>query len=112
MSSSPEIEQFEITDDDFASAFNPERKKFRMSKNQAIYGKIMAGAMYAWSGVTHRARLHPGTWYHRPDNRTFTIDPTLSCSQRTCTCRHSAASISSCDRLTVPAVDHSLREQM
>jgi len=38
MSSSPEIEQFEITDDDFATAFNPERKKFRMSKNQAIYG--------------------------------------------------------------------------
>jgi len=41
MSSSPEIEQFEITDDDFASAFNPERKKFRMSKNQAIYGNML-----------------------------------------------------------------------
>ena len=41
MSSSPEIEQFEITDDDFASAFNPERKKFRMSKNQAIYGNTV-----------------------------------------------------------------------
>jgi len=41
MSSSPEIEQFEITDDDFATAFNPERKKFRMSKNQAIYGNIL-----------------------------------------------------------------------
>jgi len=40
MSSSPEIEQFEITDDDFASAFNPESKRFRMSKNQQIYGTV------------------------------------------------------------------------
>jgi tuftelin-interacting protein 11 len=38
MSSSPEVEKFEITDNDFADAFNPERKKFRLSKNQTIYG--------------------------------------------------------------------------
>lgn len=41
MSSSPEIEQFEITEEDVTDAFNPERKKFRMSKNQAIYGNIL-----------------------------------------------------------------------
>ena len=36
--SSPELEKFEVTEDDFMGAFNPERKKFKMSKNQAIYG--------------------------------------------------------------------------
>jgi len=71
------------------------------------------------------------TWYHHPDHQTFAIDPTLSCSQRTC--RHSLfeevhltfssdlrmvlkAVNSSCINiilwLTVPVVDHLLREEV
>jgi len=57
MSSSPEIEQFEITDDDFASAFNPERKKFRMSKHQAIYGKLILDGTSARSTSASRLAL-------------------------------------------------------
>jgi len=45
MSSSPEVEKFEVTEDDFMGAFNPERKKFKMSKNQAIYGRAMCASL-------------------------------------------------------------------
>ena len=36
--SSPEMESFEITDQDLNDEFNPDRKTFRMSKKKAIYG--------------------------------------------------------------------------
>ena len=78
--------------------------------------------------------LHTGCgciWYNHRDHQTFSIDPTLSCSQGTC--RHSVfeevhltfssdlqtvlkAVNSSCINIilwqTVPAVDHSLREEV
>ena len=37
--SSPEVERFEVTDEDYANEFNPNRPQFRQSKNQATYGK-------------------------------------------------------------------------
>ena len=40
--SSPEVERFEITDEDLQNEFNPHRKQFRMSKNKATYGKCVA----------------------------------------------------------------------
>jgi len=40
--SSPEVERFEITDEDLQNEFNPNRKHFRMSKNKATYGKFIA----------------------------------------------------------------------
>jgi tuftelin-interacting protein 11 len=36
--SSPEVESFEITDQDLLDEFNPERRTFRQSKNRATYG--------------------------------------------------------------------------
>ncbi|XP_013412007.1 tuftelin-interacting protein 11 isoform X2 [Lingula anatina] len=36
--SSPEVERFEVTDEDLLNEMDPYRKRFRMSKNQAIYG--------------------------------------------------------------------------
>ena len=37
--SSPEVERFEVTDEDLANEFNPNRPTYRQSKNKAIYGK-------------------------------------------------------------------------
>ena len=38
--SSPEVERFEVTDEDLYNEFNPNRRQFRQSKNQATYGKL------------------------------------------------------------------------
>ena len=37
--SSPEVEKFEVTDEDLLNEFNPNRRQFRQSKNRATYGK-------------------------------------------------------------------------
>ena len=39
--SSPETERFELTEEDYANEFNPNRFKFRQSKNQATYGMYL-----------------------------------------------------------------------
>ena len=39
--SSPEVERFEVTDEDLANEFNPNRPTYRQSKNKAIYGKFV-----------------------------------------------------------------------
>ena len=39
--SSPETERFELTEEDYANEFNPNRFKFRQSKNQATYGMCL-----------------------------------------------------------------------
>ena len=39
--SSPEVERFEVTDEDLANEFNPNRHTYRQSKNKAIYGKFV-----------------------------------------------------------------------
>ena len=36
--SSPEVERFEVTEEDLQNEFNPNRKRFKLSKEQAIYG--------------------------------------------------------------------------
>jgi len=36
--SSPEVEKFEITAEDFADELNPGRKKYKRTKNQATFG--------------------------------------------------------------------------
>ena len=36
--SSPEVERFEVTEDDVDNEFNPNRRTFRQSKHQATYG--------------------------------------------------------------------------
>ena len=41
MGSSPEVEKFEITEDDLENEFNPNRRTFRMTKHQATYGKLI-----------------------------------------------------------------------
>ena len=38
--SSPEVESFEVTEEDLTNEFNPNRRTFRQSKNQAIYGEF------------------------------------------------------------------------
>ena len=39
--SSPEVERFEVTEDDLEHEFNPRRR--RQTKNQAIYGEVHDG---------------------------------------------------------------------
>lgn len=43
--SSPEVEKFEITEDDLANEFYP-RGGRRQTKNQAIYGKFMEFSLF------------------------------------------------------------------
>lgn len=38
--SSPELERFELTENDVEHIFDPGAKRFGQSKNQAIYGKM------------------------------------------------------------------------
>lgn len=45
--SSPEVEKFEITEDDLANEFYP-RGGRRQTKNQAIYGKSMEFSLCDW----------------------------------------------------------------
>ena len=39
MGSSPEMEAFEVTEEDLAYEFNPSRRYPRMTKNKATFGK-------------------------------------------------------------------------
>ena len=44
--SSPEVERFEVTEDDLQNEFNPYRKQFRQTKHQATYGKPASYRLY------------------------------------------------------------------
>ncbi len=55
--SSPEVESFEVTEDDLLNEFNPNRRRFRQSKNKAIYGRLFS--RYKVFKDISKAKLHP-----------------------------------------------------
>ena len=56
--SSPEVERFEVTDEDLANEFNPNRPTYRQSKNKAIYGKfVLTVFCHSSVGVDPAVRL-------------------------------------------------------
>ena len=44
--SSPEVERFEVTQDDLDNEFNPFRRTFQQSKHQATYGKLSLDSIH------------------------------------------------------------------
>ena len=39
--SSPEVERFEISENDLEDIYNPGQRRFRQTKHQATYGKLL-----------------------------------------------------------------------
>ncbi|XP_076445229.1 tuftelin-interacting protein 11-like [Babylonia areolata] len=62
--SSPEVERFEVTDDDLGRIFEPGSRRFRQSKNQATYG--------IWADESDEEDARPGFGGRQKKNKDFT----------------------------------------